>query len=102
MFYYLRFMDLERALYIWIVLISSLLNFSWFSNFWSLRRLTALEQRQHSKLATARSTAENISCFNQPKFSFLPGTLHFSIFYLKDLAKIFLLTKFDNILNTQS
>jgi len=30
---------------------------------------------------------------------FLPGTLYFSTFYLKDLAKIFLLVRFEKILS---
>jgi len=33
---------------------------------------------------------------------FLPGILYFSTFYLKDLAKLFLLMRFERILNTQS
>jgi len=86
------------------------------------KSLTTLE-RQHSKLAPARSTAENtarvrqsppkerqaifeqneefhVSTSQNPRF--LPGTLYFSTFYLKDLAKIFLLMRFEKILNTQS
>jgi len=70
-----------------------------------------------------RSTAENTvhACQNPPKEkqaifeqneefqvstsqnpSFFPGTLYFSTFYLKDLARIFLLMRFEKILNTQS
>jgi len=69
----------------------------------------------------ARSTAENTAravqnppkekqaIFEQKKAfhvatsqnpRFLPGTLWFSTFYLKDLAKIFLSVKFEKILST--
>jgi len=41
-----------------------------------------------------------ISSFHQRKPSFLRGTLYFSSCYLKDLAKIFLLARFENILMT--
>jgi len=91
---------------------------------WSpTRALTTLEQRTHSKHATPRSIAENtarvgqnppkekqavfeqniefhVSTSQNPRF--LPGTLYFSTFYLKDLAKIFLLMRFEKILNTKS
>jgi len=71
--------------------------------------MATLEQRHHSKHAPARSTAENTARARQnpprekqaifeqnEKFHvstnqnpcFLPGTLYFSTFYLKDLAKI--------------
>jgi len=79
------------------------------------RWLTTLEQ-QHSRLAPARSTAQNtaharqnppkekqtifeqnkefhVSTSKTPRF--VPGTLYFSSFYLKDLAKIFLSMRFE-------
>jgi len=91
--------------------------------FTALIWLTTLEQRQHSKLAPARSTAENTARVHKspPKEKqaifeqieefqvstgqnphFLPGTLYFGTFYLKHFTKIFLLTRFEKILNTHS
>jgi len=42
----------------------------------------------------------HVSTSQNPRF--LPGTIYFSTFYLKDLAKIFLSMGFEKILNTQS
>jgi len=82
-------------------------------------RLTTWQQR--SKLAPARkycckylarvitrqkknsqslTKMKKISCCNQPKPSFFAHDSIFSSFYLKNLVKIFLLTRFEEFLNT--